>query len=72
MGPGSRGARIYIDGESQDVAKELVGLGGARVILATASDGKSMGGLIDGLKTGGTLVVVGGRGFSRCPPCATP
>jgi D-arabinose 1-dehydrogenase-like Zn-dependent alcohol dehydrogenase len=53
------GARTYIDSKSQDVAKELAGLGGARVILATASDGKSMGGLIDGLKIGGTLVIVG-------------
>ena len=53
------GARTYIDSKSQDVAKELAGLGGARVILATAPDGKSMGGLIDGLKIGGTLVIVG-------------
>lgn len=53
------GARTYIDSKSQDVAKELAGLGGARVILATASDGKSMGGLIDGLKIGGSLVIVG-------------
>jgi D-arabinose 1-dehydrogenase-like Zn-dependent alcohol dehydrogenase len=53
------GARTYIDSKSQDVAKELAGLGGARVILATAPDGKAMGGLIDGLKIGGTLVIVG-------------
>jgi D-arabinose 1-dehydrogenase-like Zn-dependent alcohol dehydrogenase len=53
------GARTYIDSKSQDVAKELAGLGGARVILATASDGKAIGGLIDGLKTGGSLVIVG-------------
>jgi D-arabinose 1-dehydrogenase-like Zn-dependent alcohol dehydrogenase len=53
------GARTYIDSKSQDVAKKLAGLGGARVILATASDGKSMGGLIDGLKIGGSLVIVG-------------
>jgi D-arabinose 1-dehydrogenase-like Zn-dependent alcohol dehydrogenase len=53
------GARTYIDSKSQDVARELLGLGGARVILATASDGKSMGGLINGLKIGGTLVIVG-------------
>jgi D-arabinose 1-dehydrogenase-like Zn-dependent alcohol dehydrogenase len=53
------GARTYIDSKSQDVAKKLAGLGCARVILATASDGKSMGGLIDGLKIGGSLVIVG-------------
>jgi D-arabinose 1-dehydrogenase-like Zn-dependent alcohol dehydrogenase len=53
------GARAYIDSGSQDVAKELVGLGGARAILATAPDGKAMGSLIDGLGAGGKLVIVG-------------
>jgi len=53
------GARTYIDGASQDVTKELLGLGGARVILATAPDGKAMGGLIDWLAAGGKLVIVG-------------
>jgi D-arabinose 1-dehydrogenase-like Zn-dependent alcohol dehydrogenase len=53
------GARTYLDSASQDVAKELLGLGGARVILATAPDGKAMGSLIDGLGAGGKLVIVG-------------
>jgi D-arabinose 1-dehydrogenase-like Zn-dependent alcohol dehydrogenase len=53
------GARTYIDAGSRDVAKELLGLGGARAILATAPDGKAMGSLIDGLGVGGTLVIVG-------------
>jgi D-arabinose 1-dehydrogenase-like Zn-dependent alcohol dehydrogenase len=53
------GARDYIDVRSQDVAKELSGLGGARVILATAPDGKAMGGLIDGLGVDGKLITVG-------------
>jgi alcohol dehydrogenase/propanol-preferring alcohol dehydrogenase len=53
------GARTYIDSASQDVVKELSALGGARVILATAPDGKSMGGLIDGLGVDGRLVIVG-------------
>jgi D-arabinose 1-dehydrogenase-like Zn-dependent alcohol dehydrogenase len=53
------GARTYIDSKSQDVAKELLGLGGARVILATAPDGRAMGSLIDGLGAGGRLVIVG-------------
>ncbi|HME73823.1 MAG TPA: alcohol dehydrogenase [Myxococcota bacterium] len=53
------GARTYIDSASQDVAKELLGLGGANVILATAPDGKAMGSLIDGLGVGGRLVIVG-------------
>jgi D-arabinose 1-dehydrogenase-like Zn-dependent alcohol dehydrogenase len=53
------GARNYIDAGSQDVAKELSRLGGARVILATAPDGKAMGSLIDGLGVDGKLVIVG-------------
>jgi D-arabinose 1-dehydrogenase-like Zn-dependent alcohol dehydrogenase len=53
------GARNYIDARTQDVAKELSGLGGARVILATAPDGKAMGSLIDGLGTDGKLIIVG-------------
>jgi D-arabinose 1-dehydrogenase-like Zn-dependent alcohol dehydrogenase len=53
------GARTYIDSGSHDVAKELTQLGGARVILATAPDGKAMGSLIDGLGVNGKLVVVG-------------
>ena len=53
------GAREYIDTRSQDVAKELLALGGARVILATAPDGKAMGSLIDGLAVDGRLLIVG-------------
>jgi D-arabinose 1-dehydrogenase-like Zn-dependent alcohol dehydrogenase len=53
------GARTYIDTSSQNVTKELVALGGARVILSTAPDGKAMGGLVDGLAVGGRLVIVG-------------
>jgi D-arabinose 1-dehydrogenase-like Zn-dependent alcohol dehydrogenase len=53
------GAHAYIDTGSQDVAKELSGSGGARVILATAPDGKAMGSLIDGLGVDGRLVLVG-------------
>ncbi len=43
------GARTYLDAASQDVARELTRMGGARVILATAPDGKAMGSLVDGL-----------------------
>jgi len=53
------GARSYVDTRSQDAAKELAGLGGARVILATAPDGKAMGSLIDGLGVDGKMVIVG-------------
>jgi D-arabinose 1-dehydrogenase-like Zn-dependent alcohol dehydrogenase len=53
------GAQTYIDSASQDVAKELLVLGGASVILATAPDGRAMGSLIDGLGVDGRLVIVG-------------
>lgn len=53
------GAHTYIDAEAQDVSKELTALGGARVILATAPDGKAMGTLIDGLGVDGRLVLIG-------------
>jgi len=53
------GARVYIDARSQDVAKELTALGGARAILATAPDGKAMGSLVDGLGVDGTLLTIG-------------
>ena len=53
------GARTYIDTTSQDVSKELLALGGARVILATAPDAKAMGSLIDGLGVDGKLIIVG-------------
>jgi D-arabinose 1-dehydrogenase-like Zn-dependent alcohol dehydrogenase len=53
------GANFYIDSRATKVAEELQRLGGARVILATAPDGKSMSALIDGLGTGGKMVVVG-------------
>ena len=53
------GARTYLDAGAQEVAKELQALGGARVILATAPDGKAMGSLVDGLGVDGRLVLVG-------------
>ena len=53
------GARAYIDSAAQDVARELIGLGGARAIIATAPDGKGIPKLVDGLGVGGKLVIVG-------------
>jgi D-arabinose 1-dehydrogenase-like Zn-dependent alcohol dehydrogenase len=53
------GARVYLDNMKQDVAKELLALGGASAILATAPDTKGMGTLVDGLCAGGKVVVVG-------------
>ena len=53
------GAHLYLDSETQDPAKELMALGGAKVILATVTSGKAMTPLIDGLGIDGTLIVLG-------------
>ncbi len=53
------GAHLFVDSQGSNAADELSKLGGARVILATAPSGKAMSGLVDGLGTNGTMVVVG-------------
>jgi D-arabinose 1-dehydrogenase-like Zn-dependent alcohol dehydrogenase len=53
------GADAYIDSTATDAAGELRKMGGARVILTTATSGKAMSSLIDGLGPNGTMVVVG-------------
>jgi D-arabinose 1-dehydrogenase-like Zn-dependent alcohol dehydrogenase len=56
---GKLGASVYIDSVATNPAAELRKLGGARVILATATSAKAMSSLIDGLGPHGTMVVVG-------------
>jgi D-arabinose 1-dehydrogenase-like Zn-dependent alcohol dehydrogenase len=53
------GARRYLDSSAVNAAEELTKMGGARVILTTAPNSKSMSALIGGLGTNGTMVVVG-------------
>jgi len=53
------GAGHYIDSQSQDPAVELARLGGAKVILATATSGKAMRAVLAGLSVDGKLVVIG-------------
>jgi D-arabinose 1-dehydrogenase-like Zn-dependent alcohol dehydrogenase len=53
------GATHYIDSESQNVAEELVKLGGAKVILATVPSGKAMSTVLGGLGVNGKLIVIG-------------
>ena len=53
------GASHYIDNEAQDVAVELSKLGGARVIVATATSGKAMSATLGGLGVNGKLIVIG-------------
>ena len=53
------GAHHYIDSADQDPAKELLALGGAKVILATVTSGKAMTAALGGLGIDGTLVILG-------------
>jgi D-arabinose 1-dehydrogenase-like Zn-dependent alcohol dehydrogenase len=53
------GAQHYIDSTNQNVAAELTKLGGARVILATVTDAKSMSDAVGGLGVDGKLMVIG-------------
>lgn len=53
------GAWRYIDSQTQDPAQELAALGGARVVLATATDAKAMTATIGGLGIDGKLLIVG-------------
>ena len=63
------GAARYLDTEKINAARELTQMGGASVILATAPNSKSMSELIDGLRVGGKLLVVGA---SADPITVTP
>jgi D-arabinose 1-dehydrogenase-like Zn-dependent alcohol dehydrogenase len=53
------GAAHFVDTAAGDPAGELQKFGGARVILATAPDSKSISALVNGLSNNGRLVVVG-------------
>jgi len=53
------GAQHYIDSTAQDTAAELTKLGGARVILATVTDARTMSAAISGLGIDGKLMIVG-------------
>jgi D-arabinose 1-dehydrogenase-like Zn-dependent alcohol dehydrogenase len=55
----SLGARHYIDSQTQNPAEELTKLGGAKVILATATSGKAMSATIGGLGVDGKVVILG-------------
>jgi D-arabinose 1-dehydrogenase-like Zn-dependent alcohol dehydrogenase len=53
------GAHAYIDSLAQDPAAELRKLGGAKVILATVTNGDAMAAVVGGLGANGTLMVIG-------------
>ena len=50
---------LFIDSQAQDPAAELLKLGGAKVILATVTNGDAMSAVQGGLGLNGTLVVIG-------------
>lgn len=53
------GAHHYIDSQAQDVAAELVKMGGAKVILATVTNSQAMSATLGGLGINGKLIVLG-------------
>ncbi len=62
------GASVYIDSEAQDPAQELLRLGGARVILATATSGDAMSAVQGGLGVNGKLLIVGAAQSMQVAP----
>jgi len=53
------GAKRYIDSQTENVAGELKKLGGAKVVLATVTNGDAMSATIGGLAPNGTLLILG-------------
>jgi alcohol dehydrogenase/propanol-preferring alcohol dehydrogenase len=53
------GAGHYIDSQAQDPAAALTKLGGAKVILATVTNGEAMTAVLGGLGVNGKLMILG-------------
>jgi D-arabinose 1-dehydrogenase-like Zn-dependent alcohol dehydrogenase len=62
------GASAYIDSQAQDPAAELLKLGGAKVILATATSGEAMSAVQGGVAVNGTLLIVGAAESMQVSP----
>lgn len=62
------GAAVYIDSQAQDPAAELLRLGGARVVLATATSGEAMSAVQGGVAPNGTLLVLGAAESMQVSP----
>ena len=62
------GASVYIDSQATDPAAELLGLGGAKVILATATSGDAMSAVLGGLAVDGTMLVIGAAESMQVSP----
>ncbi len=52
------GTHHFIDTNTADAAKELMNLGGAKVILCTAPNGKAISELVSGLGRNGQMIIV--------------
>jgi D-arabinose 1-dehydrogenase-like Zn-dependent alcohol dehydrogenase len=53
------GAHHYIDSQAQDVAGELIKMGGAKIILATVTNAEAMTSTLGGLGINGELLILG-------------
>jgi len=62
------GAWHYIDSQALDPAAELAKLGGAKVILATVTNGDAMRAVLGGLAVNGTLMIIGAIGSLEVNP----
>jgi D-arabinose 1-dehydrogenase-like Zn-dependent alcohol dehydrogenase len=62
------GAAVYIDSQAADPAAALQRLGGARVILATATSGEAMTAVQGGLAVNGTMLVIGAAPSMQVSP----
>src|SRR5580698_1428069 len=56
------GAWHYIDSQAGDPAAELAKLGGAKVIVATVTNGDAMAAVLGGLAVNGTMMILGAAG----------
>ena len=62
------GAWRYIDSQAQEPSAELMKLGGAKVILATATSGKALSAVLGGLGIDGKMIIVGAADLLEVPP----
>lgn len=62
------GAWQYIDSQAQEPATELLKVGGAKVILATATSGKALSAVLGGLGVDGKMIIVGVADPLEVPP----
>src|SRR5271154_5845110 len=62
------GAWRYIDSQTQDPAAELQKLGGAKVIIATVTNGDAMSAVVGGLGVNGVLIVIGAAQSMQISP----